>query len=55
MARSIPTSAYGRVRALVTYGMTADEVADLYGVPVSDVERIISKSGPSEASIDSAD
>lgn len=55
MARSIPTSAYGRVRALVTYGMTADEVADLYGVPASDVERIVSKSGRSEASIDSAD
>jgi hypothetical protein len=54
--RSIPTSAYGRVRALVNYGMTIADVADLYGVPVSEVERIVPPDARSpEASTDNRD
>jgi membrane-bound lytic murein transglycosylase B len=45
--RAIPKSAYGRLRTLVTYGMTIEEVADLYGVPARMVEGIV---GPNEPS-----
>jgi hypothetical protein len=41
----IRASQYGRVRALLSYGMTRTQVADLYDVPVTEVERIISRSG----------
>jgi hypothetical protein len=41
-AQKIPTSAHGRIKALTTYGMTVDDVADLYGVPVSDIAHIVS-------------
>jgi hypothetical protein len=41
--QKIPKSAHGRISALTTYGMTVEEVADLYGVAVSDIERIVSK------------
>jgi hypothetical protein len=41
-ARKIPKSAHGRIKALTMYGMTAREVAKLYGVPVSDIARIVS-------------
>jgi hypothetical protein len=44
-ARQIRASQYGRVRALLNYGMTREQVADLYTVPVSEIERIISRSG----------
>ena len=54
-ARWIPTSAYGRVRTLVTYGMTIDDVADLYGVPLSEIERIVPAPDPPEASADKRD
>jgi hypothetical protein len=37
----IPAAQHDRVRTLVMYGMTPDEVADLYGVPVDVVERIV--------------
>ena len=40
-AREIPASQFGRVRALTSYGMTQAEVAQLYGVTVDDIERII--------------
>jgi hypothetical protein len=39
--REIPASQFGRVRTLASYGMTRAEVAELYGVPVDRVERII--------------
>jgi len=39
--RDIPASQFGRVRALTNYGMTRAEVAQLYGVTVDDIERII--------------
>jgi hypothetical protein len=37
----IPKSDYGRVRALAGYGMTLEQVAALYGVPTTNVERIV--------------
>jgi len=41
--RKIPPSQFGRVRALASYGMTGAQVAELYGVGVDEVERIISR------------
>jgi transposase len=32
-----------RVRTLVKYGMTVSQAADLYGVPVETIERILRK------------
>ncbi len=40
--QKIPTSAHGRIKALATYGMSIEDVADLYGVPTSDIARIVS-------------
>lgn len=40
-ARKVSKSAHGRIRALVTYGMTPQQVADLHELPVSEIERII--------------
>ena len=44
-APQIRASEYGRVRALLNYGMTREQVADHYKVPVSEIDRIISRSG----------
>jgi hypothetical protein len=44
---SVPSSQIGRVRALTTYGMTPAEVAELYGVTVDAIERILA--GPTAA------
>jgi hypothetical protein len=41
---AIPTSQFGRVRALASYGMTQVQVAELYGVGVDEIERIIGQS-----------
>jgi hypothetical protein len=41
--REIPASQHGRVRALTNYGMTPEQVAELYGVTVDEIERIISR------------
>jgi hypothetical protein len=38
--RAIPASEHGRIRTLVTYGMTAEQVATLYEVRVAEIERI---------------
>lgn len=38
---SVPPSQFGRVRALATYGMTLEEVADLYGATVDEIARIL--------------
>jgi hypothetical protein len=38
--RTIPASEHGRIRTLVTYGMTPEQVATLYEVPVAEIERI---------------
>jgi hypothetical protein len=43
-AREIPASQFGRVRTLTKYGMTQAQVAELYGVTVHEIERIISRS-----------
>jgi hypothetical protein len=40
-AREIPASQFGRVRTLRKYGMTRAQVAELYGVIVDEVEKII--------------
>jgi hypothetical protein len=37
----IPKSEYGRVRALASYGMTLEQVAALYEVPATNIERIV--------------
>ena len=44
--RHIQPSQFGRVRALANYGMTQAEVAELYGVSIGEIERIV---GPPEA------
>jgi len=41
---AIPASQFGRVRALASYGMTRAQVAELYGVGVDEIERIIRQS-----------
>ena len=41
---AIPPSQFGRVRALASYGMTQAQVAELYGVGVDEIERIIRQS-----------
>ena len=40
-ARGIPASQFGRVRTLTKYGMTRAQVAELYGVIVDEIEKII--------------
>ena len=40
--QKIPKSAHGRIKILTTHGMTVEDVAELYGVPVSDIARIVS-------------
>jgi len=39
--RTVPPSQIGRVRALATYGMTPVQVAELYGVTVGEIDRIL--------------
>jgi len=41
---AIPASQFGRVRALASYGMTQAQVADLYGVGIAEIERIVGES-----------
>jgi hypothetical protein len=36
---------YGRIRALVTYGMTVAQVAEVYGVAESEIERVVRAKG----------
>ena len=37
----IPASQFARIRTWVKYGMTPAQVAEVYGVSVGDVERIV--------------
>jgi hypothetical protein len=37
----IPASQFARIRSWVKYGMTPAQVAEIYGVNVDDVERVI--------------
>jgi hypothetical protein len=41
ITRGIPRSQYGRIRTWVEYGMTASEVAEVYGAAVGEIERIL--------------
>ena len=41
--REIPWLQFGRIRALARYGMTVAQVAQVYGVPVGEIERILHK------------
>ena len=45
-AATIPPAHVGRARALATYGMTHEQVADLYGVTVGEIARILK--GPAQ-------
>ncbi len=40
-APEIPSSQFGRIRALTNYGMTTAQVAKLYGVPTGVIDRIV--------------
>jgi hypothetical protein len=42
-APEIPASRFARIRTWVTYGMTASDVAQVYGVGVEEIERILRK------------
>jgi hypothetical protein len=37
----IPKSEHGRIRTLATYGMTIAQVAEVYGVAESEIERVV--------------
>ena len=41
MTTQIPSSQFARIRAWAEYGMTAAQVAQVYGVAVSTIERIL--------------
>jgi hypothetical protein len=41
MSTAIPASQFSRIRAWVKYGMTISQVAQLYGVAVGEIERIV--------------
>jgi hypothetical protein len=41
MAPKIPRSQFARIRTWVKYGMTAAQVAGVYGVAVGVIERIL--------------
>ena len=43
--REIPASQHGRVRTLTSYGMTREQVAELYGVAVDEIGRIMTRAG----------
>jgi hypothetical protein len=43
MTPEIPRSQFARVRAWAKYGMTASQAAEVYGVAVGEVERILRK------------
>jgi hypothetical protein len=42
---SVLASQIGRIRALTSYGMTRAQVAELYGVSVDEIERVVRKPG----------
>jgi hypothetical protein len=43
MPREVLRSQFPRIRSWVKYGMTAAQVAEVYGVAVDDIERILRK------------
>jgi hypothetical protein len=40
-SREIPRSQFARIRTLARYGMTIGQVAQVYGVALSEIERIL--------------
>lgn len=47
---AVPPSQIGRVRTLATYGMTTAQVAELYGVAVDEIERLLTGSASNRKS-----
>ena len=47
---TIPASQFGRIRTLTSYGMTQAQVAELYGVSVDEIERIVREPNSSRPS-----
>ena len=43
MPPAVPALHFARIRAWVKYGMTAPQVAQIYGVAVDEIERILRK------------
>jgi len=43
LGKRVPASYLARVRTWLTYGMTIDQAADVCGVSVSEIERIMQK------------
>ena len=43
VTREIPPSQFARIRAWVTYGMTVPQVAEVCGVGVDEIERVLRK------------
>jgi hypothetical protein len=41
--REIPRAEFARIRTWMKYGMTAVQVAQIYGVAITDIERILRK------------
>jgi hypothetical protein len=41
--REIPRSQFARIRIWVKYGMTAAQVAEVYGAAVGEIERILGR------------
>lgn len=41
--RAIPPAQFARIRTWMKYGMTTAQVAQVYGVPVGAIERILGK------------
>jgi len=39
--KRVPVSRLARVRTWLKYGMTVDQAADMYGVSVSEIDRIL--------------
>jgi hypothetical protein len=44
---AVPSSQIGRIRTLATYGMTHEQVAELYGVTVDEIDRVLDSPVPS--------
>ena len=49
-AREIPASQHGRARALANYGMTREQVAELHGVTVDEIDWIMNRPGHARTS-----
>jgi len=47
---TIPASQFGRIRTLTSYGMTQAQVAELYGVGLDEIERIVREPNPNRPS-----